>query len=67
MLAAATGSSQSSAPDSARRRYGARGIGEIRFGTRGESYWLESYSKRRSPSTSYAQGVSRVIENAGAR
>ncbi len=65
--AAATGNSQSSAPDSSRRRYGVCGTGAIRRGIRGESYWLESYSIPSSASTSYAQGVSRVIENAGAR
>ena len=39
----------------------------IRFGTFGESYWLESYRKPRSANDSYAHGVSRLIENAGAR
>ena len=48
-------------------RYGVRGIGSSRRGIRGESYWLESYSNPAAASTSYAQGVSRVIEKAGAR
>lgn len=36
------GSSQSSRPDGSVSRYGPGGTGLIRFGTRGESYWLES-------------------------
>jgi hypothetical protein len=62
-----SGSSQISRPDGSVSRYGCGGTGRMRFGMRGESYWLESYSKPRSQSASYAQIVSRLIENAGAR
>ena len=57
-----TGYSQISRPSPSSSRYGVRGTPPIRPRMRGESYWLESYRNPSSASTSYAQGVSRVIE-----
>ena len=61
------GSSHSTAPFPRSSRNGATGTGVMRSGIRGESYWLDSYRKPSSASTSYAHGVRRLIENAGAR